>query len=126
MPRAWPRRVDAISYRPLRYSVWGLPATTLALAISENGLNSRNILCARCEGCLPVRARLTNALSEEENGPPGPCYARAAGMSLSRKTLLISTLALLGLGELLYAALASILYRGPQDQMVVSYLTVSV
>jgi PAS domain S-box-containing protein len=47
-------------------------------------------------------------------------------MSLSRKILLISSLALAGLGGLLYTALSSILSQGPHDQMVVSYVAVSV
>jgi len=47
-------------------------------------------------------------------------------MSLGRKTLLISTLALAGLGAVLYAALASILSHSAEDEMAVSYLGVSV
>src|SRR5438067_6144662 len=47
-------------------------------------------------------------------------------MSLSRKTLLIASLALASLGGLLYAALGSILSGGMRDEMVVSYVTVSV
>ncbi len=47
-------------------------------------------------------------------------------MSLGRKTLLIASLALAGLGGVLYAALASILSQNVQDEMMVSYLAVSV
>ena len=47
-------------------------------------------------------------------------------MSLGRKTLLIASLALAGLGSLIYGALTSILVGGTQDAMLVSYLTVSV
>ena len=47
-------------------------------------------------------------------------------MSLSRKILLIAGLALIGLGGLIYAALANILSQNGQDEAGVSYLTVSV
>src|SRR5947207_1167715 len=50
----------------------------------------------------------------------------APEMSLSRKTLLIASLALAGLVGLLYAALASIASKDAQDEMVVSYVMVSV
>jgi len=47
-------------------------------------------------------------------------------MSLSRKTLIIASLALGGLVALLYVALANILSNGAQDEMVVSYVMVSI
>src|SRR5437867_3107092 len=47
-------------------------------------------------------------------------------MSLGRKTLLIATLALAGLGGLLYAAMTNILSKGVEEEMVISYVTVSV
>ena len=47
-------------------------------------------------------------------------------MSLGRKTLLIATLALAGLGGLLYAAMTNILSTGVEEEMVISYVTVSV
>src|SRR6185369_12177142 len=47
-------------------------------------------------------------------------------MSLSRKTLIIASLALGGLVALLYVALANIVSNGAQDEMVVSYVMVSI
>ena len=47
-------------------------------------------------------------------------------MSLGQKTLLIASLALTGLGFLLYLSLANILSPGSRDEIIVSYVTVSV